>query len=657
MNNPFNVTKASEYSDEQINNYWVSIGGKNVLDPLEYTPKYILGGKGCGKTHLLRYYSYPLQKLRNGSIRDVVKNDKYIGIYSVLSTIDAGRFQGKGVNQDQWDAIFKFYFELYIGAFMLRILTEFIVSEEGRIKETEFVKAVAGLFLNRIDLKSYEFDSLLNYVETQRKLIDLKIENVAFSGDFHDVEINLKSGSLIFGIPEELTRVYDEFHDVEFIYILDEYEKLFDWQKRYINSLVWEKRYPSTFWIGARKYGYTEMSTVTGEKLKKGSEYIPLFLDEYFQKNEKEYEQFARQLITKRLNQNNADAIKELESKFRNGKEEITNSVMQKRKGDYRHLKNLATEIKTAIKRHLVKDQVEDIPAILENITADTNKDPLEQKYKSYLLYQLWADSDISRLLELSKEVRDEYQLHKRNQESRFDNIIEKYTSDFIAQLCEENGIEFYAYSGLNDFIKLSWGNPRVLLLLLKQTIEKSQVFHEHPLESDGFISLRAQYIGIKETSRWYLEDAELMGETGSFINTAINNLANYFRLYRFADKPTDTSVCAFNFGSEDISTNAKELIRMMELHSLLIKVDNERKQKNTGKAETTYQMNRVLAPNWNLPSARRGIADFSKNVVEAIFNHDCFEKFDSEYRLFKGRMNAPFYRKGMQDMEPLFPE
>ena len=68
MKNPFNVTKASEYSDEQINNYWVSIGGDNVLDPHDYTPKYILGGKGCGKTHLLRYYSYPLQKLRNGSI-------------------------------------------------------------------------------------------------------------------------------------------------------------------------------------------------------------------------------------------------------------------------------------------------------------------------------------------------------------------------------------------------------------------------------------------------------------------------------------------------------------------------------------------------------------------------------------------------------------
>ena len=89
-----------------------------------------------------------------------------------------------------------------------------------------------------------------------------------------------------------------------------------------------------------------------------------------------------------------------------------------------------------------------------------------------------------------------------------------------------------------------------------------------------------------------------------------------------------------------------------MELHSLLVKVDNERKQKNSGKAEKTYQLNRILAPNWNLPSARRGIADFSSNVIEAIFNHDSFSRFNSEYVVMKNRMNAPFAKKESNNME-----
>ena len=652
MQNPFNVTKASEYSDEQINRYWVHIGDKEVLNPQDYTPKYILGGKGCGKTHLLRYYSYPLQRLRGGSIEDVLSKDKYIGIYSVFSTMDASRCEGKNVPDEQWTALFKYYFELYISSFVLKFISEYIETEKGKAKEVDFVTSVMDLFLKKISIGSCNLKTLLDFVESERKNIDFKIENVAFTGNFNDVQINLKPGSLIFGIPEVLGKIYSDFENVEFIYIMDEYEKLVDWQKRYVNTLVWEKKYPSTFWIGARKYGYTDMHTETGEELKKGSEYNPFFMDVYYQYNEKAFEAFARELISKRLKRDDKEAVADLAAKFKNGKEEAISLIKISKKGNYKHLKNLSSEIKLAIKRGLVPESEDDIQAIINNIKADTDDNPLEQKYKLYLFYQMWSDRKIKSLVEISESVKNEYRNYKEDKDSKYSNIIEKYKSDFIAQLCEENGEEYYAFSGLDDFIKLAWGNPRVLLLLLKKTIEKAQVFQEHPLDCGGQISLHAQYIGIKETAQWYLEDAELTGTTGSYINTAINNLAKYFRLYRFSDKPTDTSVCAFNYGTEDISHNAADLIRMMELHSLLVKVDNERKQKNSGKAEKTYQLNRILAPNWNLPSARRGIADFNSNIIEAIFNHDSFGRFNSEYVTMKNRMNAPFVKKDCNNLE-----
>ena len=537
---------------------------------------------------------------------------------------------------------------------MLRNLgiSEFIETEKGKAKEVDFVTSVMDLFLKKISIESYNLKTLLNFVESERKNIDFKIENVAFTGNFNDIQIYLKPGSLIFGIPEVLGKIYDDFENVEFIYIMDEYEKLVDWQKRYVNTLVWEKKYPSTFWIGARKYGYTDMHTETGEELKKGSEYNPFFMDIYYQYNEKAFESFARELISKRLKREGKEAVDDLAAKFKNGKEEAISLIKISKKGNYKHFKNLSSEIKLAIKRGLLPESEEDIQIVINNIKADTEDNPLEQKYKLYLFYQMWADRKIKSLVDISELVKNDYKRHKEGKDSKYSNIVEKYKSDFIAQLCEENGEEYYAFSGLDDYIKLAWGNPRVLLLLLKKTIEKAQIFQEHPLDSGGQISLRAQYIGIKETAQWYLEDAELTGTTGSYINTAINNLAKYFRLYRFSDKPTDTSVCAFNYGTEDISHNAADLIRMMELHSLLVKVDNERKQKNSGKAEKTYQLNRILAPNWNLPSARRGIADFSSNVIEAIFNHDSFSRFNSEYVVMKNRMNAPFAKKESNNME-----
>lgn len=655
MENPFNVTKASEYSDEQINKYWVSINSKEVLDPNDNTPKYILGGKGCGKTHLLRYYSYPLQRLRWGSFSEVVKNDKYIGIYSILSTLDASRFDGKNVPENQWKALFKYYFELYIGAFILKTLSEFIESDSGKEREEVFVKGVVRQFLKGIVLKRYDLESLVEYVENERKSIDFEIENVAFTGNFNNVKVNLKAGGLIFNVPLILKEVYDDFKEVKFIYIMDEYEKLFDWQKRYVNSLVWEKIYPSTFWIGARKYGYTDMHTETGEELKKGSEYYPFFMDEHFQKNEKDFDVFARELILKRLKREDKGAVSELEAKFKNGKEVIAEQIKIAKKGNYKHLKNLSNNVKMGIKKGLLTEKEDDIQTIIDYITADTDNNPLEQKYKLYLFYQMWADHKAITLVDIAAMVKDEYLKYKRGDESKFNNIVEKYKSDLTAQLCEENGEEYYAYSGLDALISLSWGNPRVLLLLLKKTIEKADVLQERPLESDGGISLRAQYLGIKETSRWYLDDSELTGVDGSFAITAIRNLAEYLRLYRFSDKPTDTSVCAFNYGTENVSHNAGYMIRLLELHSLLVKVDNERKQKNSGKSEITYQLNRILAPYWNLPSARRGIADFSSNVIESIFNNESFSRFNSEYVSLKNRMNAPFVKKSSQNTQLQF--
>jgi len=49
INNPFSITKATDFTDSQINEYWVNVNRDyNILNPNELLPKYILGGKGCG---------------------------------------------------------------------------------------------------------------------------------------------------------------------------------------------------------------------------------------------------------------------------------------------------------------------------------------------------------------------------------------------------------------------------------------------------------------------------------------------------------------------------------------------------------------------------------------------------------------------------------
>jgi len=60
--NPFNITKAMDLSDEQIDRFWVDLPGGHaeIGNPASPMPMLISGGKGSGKTHLMRHYSFAL---------------------------------------------------------------------------------------------------------------------------------------------------------------------------------------------------------------------------------------------------------------------------------------------------------------------------------------------------------------------------------------------------------------------------------------------------------------------------------------------------------------------------------------------------------------------------------------------------------------------
>ena len=672
-NNPFSITKATDFSDSEINEYWVNVSqDQNILNPNELLPKYILGGKGCGKTHLLRYFSYPLQKIRKNTLSSIITDDKYIGVYSVLDGINSSRFKGKGVDEEQWKSAFEYYFELYISEILLNIVKDFFdenLSEKYSV--TDFIRDISAKFYkNIIDTKAIvTIDELLKEFSNIRKKIDVEIVNAAFKRtlDVGAMEILFSPGDLLFGIPALLQRNIATLQDVKFIYILDEYEKLFEWQKVFVNTLVWEKKQPCTFWIGARKYGYTTRQTKTEEQIKPGSEFQPIFLDNIYQDNEVLYKRFAKELYISRLKRyyTNNLTSEQIDNQFSTKLEKYSEDIIinklrerkESNKTEYHHLKELRKKIKTGIDRKIIKDTV-DLNSSLNSFISDTDNNPLEQKYKIYLLYKEWANwgGKRSKVFEKTQEsqvniediidfVNQQYNEYKNGKETEFDNIKEKYKADFIAQLAYENNIKNTCYSGIDEFISLSWGNPRVFLSILKLIVERAELLGEKPLERDSVISLETQYQAVFETAKWVYQDVEIVGDEGKYLYKSLSNLSNIFRVYRFSDKPTESSICAFNFGVESISDCSKEYIDRAETHSLIVKV-NERKQKNSGRKEETYQLNRILAPLWNLPTSRRSIADLSEEIIDTIFDPSKHKDFESKYKEMKSRFNAPSFGK-----------
>jgi hypothetical protein len=687
IENPFSVTKATEFTDEEIQEYWVdsySLGVK--LDPKESLPKYVIGSKGCGKTHLLRYYSFPLQKIRHkNNIADILSKDQYIGLFSQLPGLNAERFQLKGIDSEKWLSVFTYYFELYICENLLRTIQEIVKGTEAADNEQyAFTNSVLQLFTNYQELIARQpsindIESLLIFLSGLRKDIDGEVLNAPFTRklDSNKARILFASGSLLFGIPKAAIDYLEAFgivKDVKFIYILDELETLLNpEQKELVNTWVWDKQAPVTFWIGARRYGFDVKTRSGGEQLKNGSEYQQVDVDDIFRENEKAYHTFAEELYARRLfkyfNPNQSFPpkpkpkernpwIESLKNTFESAESELISTLIQekfknKNKPDqYPHLKALREKIKRGILSGNSLDITSDsqIERVIKSIQLGTNHHPLEQKYKIFYLYQLWSkNSENDTFTALLKKINEDFTEYKNKgstsvEKNKFDDIIEKRKKDLTAQLARENNTHnIEEYSGLSNFIDITIGNPRALILLLKTAIDYATINGEKPLEAGGRVSLESQYLAVYNVARGFFSDGpELLGDAAKQLYNGIKNLGDYLDVLRFCDKPPETTLSCFELKLEELSEITQECIKNMEIHGFITRDKKGRKERNTGIVEVQFRLSRLLAPLWNLPIVKRGSIAINTDDADSIFNIAPKVSFDQFIVRRKNELNAP---------------
>ena len=310
IDNPFRITKSNDLTDEQIDQLWVTAGEEKdgltgLARPSSPMAMFVLGGKGSGKSHLMRYYSFPVQLIRYRRSHQRAINgiaaDGYLGVYSRCGGLDSHRFGGKGQTDDAWNTLFAYYFELWVADKTLWAIEELItVGDLDRATHESITAAITALF----DKPVGPFTSLAEirtYIAGLRRRLDYSVNNAALTNRL-DAEILVSRGRLFFGIPSAVCAHSQSLQKIVFVYLLDEFKNFTIPQQTYINTLIREKEGPTAFKVGARLYGIRTRGTLSGgERNQQGSEYEELRLDERFRNNPKGYEDFALKLIARRL--------------------------------------------------------------------------------------------------------------------------------------------------------------------------------------------------------------------------------------------------------------------------------------------------------------------------------------------------------------------
>jgi hypothetical protein len=626
--NPFDLSKASDFTNQEIADQWVDLantagGLVDILNPKSRMPMLLLGGKGSGKTHLMRYCSAPVQAARHSG--DIVKAaiaDGYLGIYVPLDALNTDKFAREEPVEEYWSLVFSHYFELWLATALLATIRDCARSQSLKFNESEFVAAVVELFDKAPAITPRDLNEMHEHLTKTRKNIDSVVNNSRLRGERPLIDITFSSGRLAFGIPDLVSRYAPILDDVLFVYLIDEVENLTADQQRFLNSLIRYRRGSATIRVGGRLYGMkTYETTGSGEPIRSGAEYERVVLDEILREQPQQYDVFVRSVVAKRLErvgyataaQNKIDSyFEELDpSYYWRSVERLLPKPKNNQLAPYH--RKLATDLKTTIG---LDEQT--IAEVIDAIRVPEHR--FLEKAAAFQFRKLWPakrDNAVSLATTIGLQARALTQGDRKTGEE-LASLISHFSSDILAQLFHDYA-QRLPYAGFETMVELSQGIARNLLVNLKHVFRRSRFAGEEPFIS-GKISIKSQSDGVRDGASWFWEDAQ-PPSGGLQVRDAVESIAVLFRSIRLSHSPSECALCAFSVPWSLISENSRRTLMVAENWSYLVKLQEGRRNKNSKQIDPLYQLGPMLAPRWEVSEHRRGTIELQFDLADAMLD------------------------------------
>ncbi|MER8580021.1 hypothetical protein NKG95_14985 [Mesorhizobium sp. M1423] len=258
---------------------------------IDHRPCVLVGGRGTGKTTVLRCMSYEGQLALAGNDFSKVSANDFVGLYHRVNTNRITAFTGPNKTPDQWRQLFSHYVNIEICEMLLEALEWY----QNHIKEADHLNSdacrrVAMSFgYENIDTQ----ESLRNCIDLSRNNLELYINNSAM-----DMPTLSLLQAPIDKLIVEIERL-SYFRRKRFYIILDEFENYLDYQQQVLNTLIKHAGSGYVFKIGVRDLGWRVKSTLNPtEQLVSPADYELINIDNRLSDT---FPAFAREVCETRL--------------------------------------------------------------------------------------------------------------------------------------------------------------------------------------------------------------------------------------------------------------------------------------------------------------------------------------------------------------------
>jgi len=583
-----------------------------------------VGGRGTGKTMLLRQFSYNVQKVlaNKDAFLQKVKTDKYIGIYFRVDTPLLRSLEmctSNCTDNNESASIFTHYFELAVFKEYLEVI-KILLNDAGIDKENAAYKnavtELAQLLYKQTSFK--DIDELLKFVVDQINYIWAYQSQKAI--DVNDTShFEPSCGPILSG------RLTNEFckcsllktlgiENTCILLLIDEFENFSKEIQKAINTAMrFTKDYGARLRIGMRPSGFKTYDTLNADDfVKEGRDYRKVEFGNplVYKMNSSVYPELLKKIAAKRL-----ALVPEFKGKeitdFLGEKENLENEAKSIVDGKATHIEQYLKKINKVRKR--LK-----LPSLdIDSLSKLRDDNPL---YEMENLRLLLRGDKLEDVIKAFEDYKNGIKSPERKKYA--DDYVKKYKLSFVFVLVSIYKKEKKWYYGFTDFYQLSSGIIGGFLELCRRTFELAY-FKDYEKLFQGKIADQIQTDAAYDYAYSERDMIQRIAKHGKKLSTFIDNVGNVFS-YLHSDlhiKYPETNQFPI---SPQLSKENDDLIQLACMWSLIIKKQNVQDTKGTKNKQDLYILNRILAPVFKISYRTRG--GINPVVVTDDYFETCFD-------------------------------
>lgn len=543
----------------------------------------LVGGRGSGKTTVLRGLSYEGRfALANHDVAAVV-DSPYVGIYYRVNTNRVSAFRGRELEESAWVRHFSHYFNLLLCEQTLRF-TSWYERLTGRALNVDSVECstVAATLHGEAD----SLQALHRTIVNARTAFEAYINNVA---DATPPPLSM-AGAPVDALMSTLANV-PEFDGRHFFFLIDEYENFEAYQQVVVNTLIKQAGELYTFKVGIRELGWKRRTTLNpDEQLVHPADYARISIAEEL--GGSRFDEFAAAVCNRRI------------SRLKIRQNDVIRDVMTLLPG--------LSEDEEARRLGAEEEASRIIEALRPHVTAPELRALSETDPLRVILIDFWAQARDRPLVEMYLDFR----AHPEKWETRFTN----YGHALLYPLRRgKRGIRKY-YCGWSVFTHLAAGNIRYLLELVDQSLLRH-------VQADGSlaqpVSPDVQTAAAQSVGQKNLTELEGLAVEGARLTRLLLGLGRVFGT--MAAQPLGHTPELNQFHLEDSSagsaldkdaTEVERLLRAAVMHLALVRSTGTKLAEEGATREYDYMVHPIFSPFFVFSYRRKRKMSFTDSEI-----------------------------------------